>query len=308
MRGILFLFFLWAVCMTPPVFPGQLVELTTNGIRILCEPSLKVAAAEMGTAYPFLKEKVETIFGWKLKGVPTLILLGKESSFERMAGSPYVIAFAAPEKNLMVMDWSRLKGDRIHAQDVLKHELCHLLIHQEITRVPVPRWLDEGLAQWASDGVMDIVLDQKGSPLNRAVFNDRMIPMRRLVDGFPIRKDRLILAYEQSKDFVEYIIGRYGKEGLLKMLRRMGQGQTLSEASQSTFSLPLASLEVGWKESLERKVTWLSYLSYYLYEILFAFGGLLMCFAAVKVFLRKRAYMKAEMDDGDGRGESDRRN
>ncbi|MDZ7698302.1 MAG: peptidase MA family metallohydrolase [Deltaproteobacteria bacterium] len=262
----------------------------------------------MGEAYPFVKERVETIFGWKLKGSPTLILLGKGSSFERMAGSAYVIAFAAPEKNLIVMDWSKLKGNRIHAQDVLKHELCHLLIHQEITRVPVPRWLDEGLAQWASDGVMDIVSDQKGSRLNRAVFNDRMIPVRRLADGFPIRKDRLILAYEESKDFVEYIIGRYGKEGLLKMLRRMGQGQTVSEASQSTFSVPLASLEVGWKESLKRRVTWLSYLSYYLYEILFALGGLLMCFAAVKVFLRKRAYMRAEMENGDGRGESGWRN
>lgn len=304
MGGIIFLFVLCVVCRVPLVFSGQFYELGSNGIRILCEPSLKGAAADMGAAYPFLKEKVEAIFGWKLKGTPTLILLGAGASFERMAGSPYAIAFAVPGKNQIVMDGAKLKGNRLHAQDVLKHELCHLLIHQEITRVLVPRWLDEGLAQWASDGVTDIMLDQKGSRLNRAVFNGRLIPLRRLANGFPMRKDRLILAYEESKDFIAYLIDRYGREGFLKLLRRMKQGERISEATQNTFLVSLPTLEVAWQESLQRKVTWFSYLSYYLYEILFALGGLLMGFAAVKVFLRKRAYMKAEMENEQGHGES----
>jgi len=271
-------------------------QMASNGIRIFFDPRLKQVATQLTGAYPHIKGEIEAIFDWKLKGVPSLILVSNGSQFEKIAGSPYIIAFARPEEGLIVMDWSKLKRSPSHIHDVFKHELCHLLIHQHINADLVPRWLDEGVAQWASDGIADVILEQKGSLLDRAAFNGRFIPLRRLSRGFPEDKEGLALAYEESKDFIEYIVGRYGKAGLLALLRRMQQGETVSQAAGGAFSVPLVTLEADWQKSLEQKVTWFTYLSYYLYEILFGLGGFLLCFAAMKVFLRKRAYMKAEVE------------
>jgi hypothetical protein len=278
--------------------------MASNGIRIFSDPRLKQVASRMAEIYPHIKGEIEAIFAWKMKAFPSLILVSNGSQFEKMAGSPYVLAFARPEEGLIVMDWSKLKGSPSHIHDVFKHELCHLIIHQHINPDLVPRWLDEGVAQWASDSLGEILLEERGSFLDRAAFNGQFIPLRRLSRAFPEDRQGLTLAYEESKDFINYIVGRYGREGLLALLGRMKQGKTIFQATRDVFSVPLVTLEADWQNALEQKVSWFTYLSYYLYEILFGLGGLLLCFAAVKVFLRKRAYMKEEVESLWGDEES----
>ncbi|MGM0425814.1 MAG: peptidase MA family metallohydrolase [Thermodesulfobacteriota bacterium] len=287
---------LFILCVASPLHSEEVYRLEAEGVRIWCAPRLKGAAEDLAEIYPLIREAVEGIFGWQMIRSPTVILVNNGAQFERMSGNPLIIAFAEPEKALIVMDWSKLKGNPSTTRAIFKHELCHLLIHQHITRVPVPRWLDEGVAQWASDGMGDIMVDQKRSLLNKAAFNGRFIPLRRLERGFPREKQRLILAYEESKSFTEHLIARFGKEGLLGVLERMQQGSTVPRAIQHTYSVSLYKLEREWQQSVKRRVSWFTYLSYYLYEILFAFGGLVTFFAGIKVFLRKRAYMKQEME------------
>ena len=279
-----------------PVHAEEMYRLEANGVRIGCAPRLKPVAEDLAKLYPLIRDEVEETFGWQIIRTPTVILVGDGGRFEKMSGNPLIVAFAQPDQALIVMDWSKLKADVAKTRDIFKHELCHLCIHQHITRVPVPRWLDEGVAQWASDGVGDILLDQKRSQLNRAAFNGRFIPLGRLERGFPREEQRLLLAYEESKYFIHYILDRFGKKGLLDVLGHMQQGETAPRAIQSVFAVSLRELEGDWQRFVEQRVSWFTFVSYYLYEILFAFGGLVTLFAGIKVFLRKRAYMKQEME------------
>ena len=77
----------------------------------------------------------------------------------------------------------------------------------------------------------------------------------------------------------------------------MKNGEAEDAAFLKALSVPLRSLEKEWHESLSRKMTWFTYLSYYLYEILFGLTGLISMFAFIKIILKKRAYMAEERED-----------
>jgi len=141
-------------------------------------------------------------------------------------------------------------------------------------------------------------MDQKRSLLNRAALRGRFIPLESLQRSFPRDNEGMILSYEESKSFVAHITSKYGKEGILKVLDGMKNGDAADAAVLKALSVPLRTLEKEWHESLRRKTTWFTYLSYHLYDILFALMGLIAMAAFIKIILRKRAYLKEEMEDG----------
>ena len=140
-------------------------------------------------------------------------------------------------------------------------------------------------------------MDQKRSLLNKASLRGRFIPLESLNKGFPRDDEAMILAYEESKSFLTHITSKYGKEGSLRVLEGMKNGEAADAAVLKALSVPLRTLEKEWHESLGRQMTWFTYLSYHLYEILFALMGLIAMVAFVKILLKKRAYIKEEMED-----------
>ncbi|UCF81999.1 MAG: hypothetical protein JSV50_12370 [Desulfobacteraceae bacterium] len=284
--------FLSAKCL----YAGELHVLKKNDFTAFYDPPLKLAALEVADLYTGIKADLEHTFGWELKVKPSILLIKDRWQFQRMAESPLTVAFAVPGKNLIVIDHSRMNMNPFNLGVILKHELCHLLLHYHIKGVTLPRWLEEGICQWASDGIGDIVIDQKRSLLNKAILKGSLISLPSLQRGFPTDKVSLLLAYEESKSLVNYIIGKFGKEGLLAVLTYMKQGQNVDSAVFTALSIPLGELEKKWHRSLRKKLTWFTYLSYHIYEILFALAALTTIYAFIRLIMKKRAYMKKEDD------------
>lgn len=294
---ILFVFaialFLFVTCL----YGGELHVIKEKDFTEFYDPLLKSAALEVTDLYPRVKADLEHTFGWELNLKASILLIKDRGQFQRMAESPLTVAFAVPEKNLIVIDHSRMNINPFNLGVILKHELCHLLLHHHIRGSTLPRWLDEGIAQWASDGIGDIIMDQKRSVLNKAVLRGSLINLLSLQRGFPTEKESLLLAYEESKSFINYIIAKFGKEGLLNVLIYMQQGENVDSAVLTALSIPLAELERKWHHSLRKKVTWFTYLSYHLYEILFAVTALITIVAFIRLIMKKRAYMKEEEEN-----------
>lgn len=98
----------------------------------------------------------------------------------------------------------------------------------------------------------------------------------------------------QPNLFIDYIISTKGKAGLLEILGFMKNGATLRKAILQALGTPLYKIEEDWQASLKQNIVWFAHLSYYLYEILFALGGLMVVYAFIKVLRKKRAYMEEE--------------
>jgi len=189
-----------------------------------------------------------------------------------------------------------MKAHPFSLRDTFKHEICHLLLHQHIRSDLLPRWLDEGIAQWASDGAGDILLDHKRSVLNRVALRGRFIPLRALASGFPRKDQDLMLAYEESRGFVDHLIGRSGPDGILALLQYLKQGAAPEDALVKAYGVSMSELEREWHQSLRNRMTWLTYLSYHLYDILFLVAALMTVYGFIRIMIRKRRRLKEAVD------------
>ena len=263
-------------------------------IIVFFEEPLRIAAKEASDFYPALKAELEKKLKWRVNFRPTILLIKDNKTFQTMAGSDLVVAFAVPGRNLIVIDYSKMKTHPFSIEITLQHELCHLLLHSQIEGKNLPRWLDEGIAQWISGGIPEIIMDQKRSVLNEAILSGKYLRIRALTDRFPVEKKSLMLAYEESKSLVEYIISQFGIEGILMILNNLKDGDEVDKAIFKSLSIDLDELEGQWHHHLKKRITWLTYLINHLYEILFSLAALVMIFGFIRRLIQKRAYMDEE--------------
>ena len=203
-----------------------------------------------------------------------------------------------PEKNLIVIDYSRMNIHPFTLSITLKHELCHLLLHQHISREKLPKWLDEGICQWVSDGIGELFVNQNISGLDAAILSGRIIPFKKLTDYFPQEKASLMLAYEQSKSVVGYIERQYGNSAILNLLEHLKNGATVEEAVKESLGISFERLEMQWLDYLESTPRWLVFLAHNIYGILFFLAAVLTFLGFIRLLRRrKRVYEQWKEED-----------
>ena len=262
-------------------------------IAIYYDKGLERGAEETLRIYPQIRSDLEKRLKWQVTFAPVVVLL-KEESFSRAAENPYVVAFAVPERNVIVIDFSKMSVDPFTIELTLKHELCHILLHRSARGGRIPKWLDEGIAQWASAGITEILISSKRSPLSEAVIAGKSLNLRALVDTFPRDKGSLHLAYEASRSFVTYLVERFGTVSLTEVLQHIAKGEDWETAISKAVLVSFDELEKDWHLDLKRKLTWYTYVIENLYEILFFFAAVLAAIGFLRAFLRKRAYMRQD--------------
>jgi hypothetical protein len=222
------------------------------------------------------------------------VLLNDKKRFRHLAGHKLVVAYALPNKNVVVIDHSKMHTSPFTLQTTFKHELCHLVLHRYIRDDNLPRWLDEGICQWASDGLADIIMDTKRDLLPAAVLSDTYFDLQTLQHQFPQEKNALMLAYAQSKSVVEYLSSEHGSQGILDFLGLLQQGYDLKSAFELRFAIPFDEFQFQWRDYLKQNINWFTYLSIHLYEFLFVSAALLTILGFVRKMIRRRAYSAQE--------------
>lgn len=282
-----------------PVRAQNLSTLQGRDAVLIYEESLEPGAREINTIYPDVKKDLEKIFEWKIDFKPNVLLVKNGNAFRRMAGSSIVVAFAVPDKNLIVIDYTKMKSDPFTLDATLKHELCHLLLHEHIKTKNLPKWIDEGLCQWASGGLADIIMESKKTDLTGAILSGRYIAISKLASRFPRNATYMRLAYQESRDLVEYIIREYGFDSMILLLEHLKEGADLDTAVSGSLAIDFLDLEQEWIDSHRNRMAWARFLITNLYEILFFIAGLLLVIGFIRVILKKRDFDKLDEDDPD---------
>ena len=279
------------------LFAAEPSSLQTDQVIIVFEEPLRSVAEEVAGLYPSAKKEVEEVFQWPVDFRPTLVLINDRQQFQQMVGMDQIVAYALPRKKVMVIDYSRMNTSPFTLKTTIKHELCHLLLHHYIDRPNLPKWFDEGVCQWASDGIAEIIMDFKQSNLTRAFLSGRYFRMHQLNTRFPADKASLQLAYAQSKSLVDYISREFGKESILTILNNLRYGLSFEKAIQESLGISFADLEYDWIDDLKNRDNWLVYVSIYMYEFLFVLGALVVVIGFVRLVIKKRRYR--DMDDDE---------
>jgi hypothetical protein len=131
---------------------------------------------------------------------------------------------------------------------VIPHELTHLVFNTAVEnpyRFP-PRWLNEGLAVYLSEGY---------GPGDRnrvadAVDSRDLIPLEALGGQFPTDPDKTSLAYAEAVSAIDYLVSAHGRDAMISLVLGYKDGLTDDEAFTRAIDQDLATFEAGWLEGL----------------------------------------------------------
>ncbi len=297
--GRILLLLVCIVSLDMGILSAETVSMQTGGVTVFFEKPLTSVAAEVTEVYSSVKYELQRTFRWEIDFRPDIVLARDRDTFRKMVGVDSIIAFAVPDRNLIVLDMSRVYTKPFTLKSTLKHEICHLVLHRYLDGEKLPRWLDEGVCQWASGGIAELASEYEGRALAGATASGGLIRIREL-DRFPYDEKSLILAYEESRSIVEYIVGEFGKDGLLRLLGELREGESLDDAVRNSVSMSLYELEDKWHAHLKRKYTWFYYLSSNLYTILFVFAAAITVYGFIRLMKKKREYVDEDEDEERG--------
>jgi hypothetical protein len=152
---------------------------------------------------------------------------------------------ALPHLNvILVLDGVEESGARADPVGAtLAHEVAHLVLHRK-AGADFPRWLDEGVAVWASGGGVPAAEETQFTLLARlsAIYRPETLD-EVLTCGQSIAS----LAYCQSYLMVLYLVGLKGEAGLHRVLDRLEAGETMAAALEQTYSLTTSGFVDGFR-------------------------------------------------------------
>ncbi|MBA4371404.1 MAG: hypothetical protein C0402_00935 [Thermodesulfovibrio sp.] len=290
----------------PALTPGaEMRTISDPQATVRFDSPLQGAAKEVLRTYPVVRSELLKDLGWQSEFRPEIVLLKDHASFRKVSGSDLVTALAIPRKGLILIDYSKMGTHPFTLDVTLKHELCHLELHNAISSEKLPRWFDEGICQWVTGGFGEIIGDNSRSHLREAVLSKRLVSIEGLAAKFAADGRDLLLAYEESRSIVDYIHKKHGASGLRKILEQMRSGDDLEKAVLNSLSVSLHDLEKQWRNSLSPGIAWFSYLRDNLYELLFVAAALLTIYGFFRVMKKKREYKDEEADAGEDVGEEE---
>jgi hypothetical protein len=293
-----------AFCLTT-ILPGTSYAwrdiLEDESVIVSFDAPLQNAASEVLQVYPAIRTELSGDLGWMTEFRPHIVLIKDSASFRRGTTSDLFIAHAIPREDLIVIDYSRMNVHPFTLGTTLKHELCHLELHHHIAAKNLPRWFNEGVCQWVTGGLAEIMTAGNRSTLRDAALSHRLISFDGLAERFPADGRDLLLAYEESKSIIEYIKKEFGVSGVRGILEYMSKGEDLENAVRKSLLISPDELEKRWRSSIVGRTSWFSYIGDNIYEILFLFAALITVYGFILMLRRKRKYKDEEEEEDEGK-------
>ncbi len=131
---------------------------------------------------------------------------------------------------------------------VVPHELVHLVFDTAVSNpyhFP-PRWLNEGLAVYLSDGYDASNRAQVASAARRGA----LIPLDGLAGAFPTTNDGFALAYAESVSAIDFLVRTHDQEALVSLIGSYADGRTDDEAFEAAIGMDVDAFGAAWLADL----------------------------------------------------------
>lgn len=189
-------------------------------------------------------------------------------------------ALAIPSRMEMIIPSGRFwPGSRVEEVRVLRHEWAHLALAHEMGRLRIPRWFNEGYAEWAAGGW----LEDGGLKLSVALAFGGAPPLDSISIGWPRERVPAEVAYLLSASVVHYLVESSGTDGLEAFFQAWKESGSFEEGMRDVYGAAPEQLEVAWRKWVKRRYGWLLLLSHSSVFWLLLAGAL-----AAMFFVRRR--------------------
>ncbi len=236
--------------------PGSILRLSVGAAAILCgaagalaqrPPELVVDAPdELAPARARLESfdreslaGIVRLVGLDDPGPPIHVILAAEGTAAARSVSASIAGYAISREGLIVLFPARsptYPHDTL--EDVMRHEVAHVLISRAARDRPVPPWFHEGLAMaaerpWGLEDRSRLIWELVAGP--RLTVHD----IDRLFDNEFARSR----AYALSAAIVREVIRQHGSGSPAAILRALGEGASMDDAVRRATGNPLQEVE-----------------------------------------------------------------
>jgi hypothetical protein len=185
-------------------------------------------------------------------------------------------------------------------EDVLRHEVAHVLIGRASAQRPIPRWFNEGLAMSVERGWR---LQDEGQLVYQLAVGSRtsLDGLDRMFSG---EQPEVTRAYVLSGALVHDLLQRHGAGIPAEILRRMNEGASFEHAFTEAVGLTPAAAEA---EFWMRQYTWAAWLpTLTSTTTLWFVVTALALLAIVRRIMKNRAIEKKWAEEGIGESREER--
>lgn len=231
---------------------------TAGAPRLLIEApdELAAAAAELERLPPARLESAMRLVGLEEPGPPIRLLLAAEGSPAARAAPAWVAGYAFGDEGVVVLFPARTPAYPDGSlEELLGHEVAHVLITRAAPGAAVPRWFHEGVATVAggSWGLADRTRMVRLDP-----ERDRLAGLDVRFAGGPAEVER---AYALSAAFVLSLLQRHGREAAAAVLDEAARGLPFEDAFARATGEPLAAAEAAFWRRHDLLYRWLPLLT-----------------------------------------------
>lgn len=231
MRRLFFLLLLLAV---------PLAAATPPKLVVLGPPSLDRVAARVRAIDPTRFLDAMRLVGLDDPGPPIQVFLGPEGSDLANGVPPWVSGYAYGAEGVIVLLPARTPSyPDSSLEELLRHEVAHVLVARAARGRPLPRWFHEGVAMiagtsWGLDDRSRLTVTMIGG--GHASLAD---VERQFTEG----RGSAVEAYAIAGSFVNEMLSRDGGDAVARVLAGVGRGLSFEDAFREATGATLAQAE-----------------------------------------------------------------
>jgi len=191
-------------------------------------------------------KKLSQDFGFYFKQ-PLVVVVYSPQQFEKVTKLPHWVSGTYDGNVRIPFCSSGIQEEDTRAATL--HEMTHAFV-TGMSQGQAPAWIQEGVAVYQDAQVKK----REGIVFRAAVKTGTLLPLDQLMNEKKIHfeKDPLLvtLFYEESYEFVGYLVRRFGWVKIKEVLTEYTKGKNSDEVIQAVYSLSPEILEKAWKDTL----------------------------------------------------------
>jgi hypothetical protein len=229
---------------------------TIGRVTLRFEPDLADEAAMLAANIPAWWSEIERPLARDVDDTLTITFVDHAGRVAEATGMPHWVAgVARSETGDIVIARHGPDGARTDLENLLKHEMAHVVLHRASGGADVPRWFHEGIAETMAGGISL----SRAQTLASAVFGPGVPDLDRLEENFHGDDGpEVAVAYAAARDFVEFLRAQGGDDGvkLRQTMSELRRGVPFETAVAHAFGKPLVELVSVWRGGLPGRFVW----------------------------------------------------
>lgn len=249
------------VLRMPPV-PAGFNTYDAGWIRFVYHPSSRERVQSLIAQAAAVKADLIERLGFPVLSQVRVMIARSTGEMETFAppGAPYpeyAAGVAYSELGLVLLTLSPVHpGEELNLDEVFRHELAHVALHDAVGGQSVPRWFNEGFAVFAS-GESSFV---RMKTLSMATVGGSLIPLHELDVSFPRDETSVGVAYAEAVDVLRFLVRREDQHRFRALIGELREGKAFEQSVKEAYSIDLATLEYEWREDASRRYTFWPFL------------------------------------------------